>query len=521
VYKRQEIKRIITWTSPAKTFAKIRDKLKIYNLPALLIFVGILAVLAGIPWIVAGCSGVNGRTTATSITNFSESTTQTDNGGDQSDAQRERARVSTTQAGNGDGAGSKTDGKSTPNKMAANIPKGVHGQYVLLAWNDLGMHCYNNDFKDIAILPPYNNLLAQVIMQGGDEPKIITKGVTITYSFPENTYSAGKKGMPDKTNFWNYAQKLFGLSKPLPVNVGLKGNSLSGTMKQVGDHYMAEGIPLTEYRDIDAKSRVRYPYQKAVIEARQTGTGKLLARTIAVAPVSTEMHCDRCHSDKGSATKQGKIKPTGSANTNILALHDKLNSDKYADLGYKGTLMSNRPVLCASCHGSNALGIKGKGNLPSMSGAIHKKHSNVKGISNDQNGCYNCHPGTQTKCLRGVHYKKEKMNCVSCHGTLKKVSTNPNPWLNEPRCDNANCHHNKTVPQTQLLYRNSKAHGGIYCEGCHDSTHAIAPSIEANDAIKFIDLQGKNGTLSKCTVCHTKQPNEKFSHKEDENGDKD
>ena len=37
------------------------------------------------------------------------------------------------------------------------------GGYVVLAWNDLGMHCYNRNFQDLGVLPPFNNLWAQVI----------------------------------------------------------------------------------------------------------------------------------------------------------------------------------------------------------------------------------------------------------------------------------------------------------------------------------------------------------------------
>ena len=61
-------------------------------------------------------------------------------------------------------------------------------QYVVLAWNDLGMHCYNRDFQDLAVLPPYNTLWAQVI-QVGDPPTIVTSGITVSYAFPDNTYS--------------------------------------------------------------------------------------------------------------------------------------------------------------------------------------------------------------------------------------------------------------------------------------------------------------------------------------------
>ena len=62
-------------------------------------------------------------------------------------------------------------------------------KYVIVAWNNLGMHCYDRDFSVFAILPPFNTLFAQVI-KVGDPPQIITDGITVNYGFPENTYSA-------------------------------------------------------------------------------------------------------------------------------------------------------------------------------------------------------------------------------------------------------------------------------------------------------------------------------------------
>jgi hypothetical protein len=38
--------------------------------------------------------------------------------------------------------------------------------YRILAWKYLGMHCYNQDFADLAVLPPYNTLWAQVVLAG-------------------------------------------------------------------------------------------------------------------------------------------------------------------------------------------------------------------------------------------------------------------------------------------------------------------------------------------------------------------
>jgi hypothetical protein len=164
--------------------------------------------------------------------------------------------------------------------------------------------------------------------------------------------------------------------------------------------------------------------------------------------------------------------------------------------------MNARPVLCASCHASNALGTFGSADVPNLSNAMHDQHTGV--VPDTMAGCYNCHPGPQTLCLRDVMSQKFGMTCIGCHGSMQHVAQNANPWLSEPRCDG--CHTTGQYQQNQALYRHSTEHGGLYCEACHDSTHAIAPSREPNDAIKFVALQGHDGPLDSCTVCHLTTP---------------
>ncbi len=368
------------------------------------------------------------------------------------------------------------------------------GSVAVIAWNDLGMHCYNRDFNDLAVLPPANTLWAQVV-KNGNPPQVITTGVTLEYFFADNTDSVSK------SNFWNInpyngkqnAQSLFGLSSPLPANMGLAGKGLAGTLDAKADHFEAMWIPLTEYSD--SNPAVRDPYQLATIVVRDANTQAELARTTVVAPVSTEMHCDTCHANNGQGN-EGISSST--VEQNILKKHDD----------EEGThLMNQRPVLCASCHSSNAIGAPGKPGVPSLSKAMHAQHSGK--VPNTIDGCYNCHPGPQTKCLRDVMSQLPAPNtqtCVTCHGTMQQVSQNPTPWLKEPRCDT--CHNNGNYNQNQALYRMSSGHGGLYCEACHDSTHAIAPSTLPNkDGLKFFQLQGHNGPLDTCTVCHATMPN--------------
>jgi len=365
-------------------------------------------------------------------------------------------------------------------------------QYVLVAWNDLGMHCYNRDFSSLAVLPPYNNLWAQVIRRG-DPPQIVSDNIQVTYLFPDNTYSV------EKSNFWDYAQDLFNLGTPLTPNIGLTGVGMAGEMafNPTNNAFIVEGIPLTEFRDSDPSTP--YPYQLAEIAAKNATTGTALASLTVVAPVSTEMTCNDCHSDNGRGNEGIS---TGDVEINILTKHDDENSEDYPVGGeYGNSLVGNQPVLCADCHSSNALGLPGAPGLPSLSNAMHTKHAE---IDPPQPNCYQCHPGPTTQCLRDVMSTQYGMTCEDCHGALDVVAQNPDPWLQEPRCDG--CHTGAGYEQNNALYRHSTGHGGVYCEACHDSTHAIAPSNQGNDGIKFTQLQNAAGPLTKCTVCHLTDP---------------
>jgi hypothetical protein len=395
--------------------------------------------------------------------------------------------------------------------LPSSPPPKTAGGYVILGWNNLGMHCYDEDFSDFAVLPPYNTLRAQVL-RIGDPPELVTEGIIVRYEFPDNTFSVSHPGLPDKTNFWDYAQTLFGLAEPLPPNIGLAGKGLSGTMDwdpQTG-YFVAEGIPLTEYRDQDAANRHPYPYQLARITVTKASglraRPRVLAELTVVAPTSTEISCVNCHCDDCDATTAYPIVPTGNVKTNILTLHDYLNQGLYDP-----PLIDQRPVLCASCHASAALGTPGVPGVKNLSNAMHFHHQDLPDITPDTNGCYNCHPGPETECLRDTMSQNFSLNCTDCHGTMDVVAQNSAPWLQEPQCSNDGCHGAGYAPD-QPLYQYSRGHGGIYCSGCHDSPHAYAPSREPNDGIKFQELQGEPGVLRECTVCHATKPDQRFHH---------
>jgi hypothetical protein len=56
----------------------------------------------------------------------------------------------------------------------------------------------------------------------------------------------------------------------------------------------------------------------------------------------------------------------------------------------------------------------------------------------------------------------------------------------------------------QVLFRLSKGHGGVFCEGCHGSTHAEWPNAiaNANDNLAANQIQGHTGKIVECVACH-------------------
>jgi len=357
-----------------------------------------------------------------------------------------------------------------------------NGEYIIIGWNDLGMHCYDGDYSVLSILPPYNTIWAQVIKRG-DPPQVITQGVRVEFSFPGNTESVSK------TNFWDYDEKLFGVD--LPPNVGLTGVGLAGEMDVATNagYFVVEGVPLTEFSD--STPTTPDPYQLAYLVAKDETTNHVLAETTIVAPVSSEMRCDTCHNEKDP----------NNFRRDILLVHDEEHDTELTSQADGGN-----PVLCANCHADPALGLPGDPGNPALSLAIHDAHAE------ETQDCYACHPGNQTQCLRDVMSQPPTNYwCDDCHGDMKAVGhENRTPWMDEPRCET--CHDPQYAENPSELYRFSVGHGGLYCESCHNSTHAILPSREALDNLQSTALQGFEGTISECTVCHLTTPDSDGPH---------
>jgi hypothetical protein len=402
--------------------------------------------------------------------------------------------------------------------------------YVLLAWNDLGMHCISDSDPWFILLPPANTLEAQVIKRG-EKPEVVNEGIELRYHVQK-----GFENSADHVEFWDYAESYFGVK--LEKNVGLAGNGLSGKFKWDEDRngYIAEMIPVTPYKDDGSFN----PYPQFYIEAVEKETGKVLMKTKAVAPVSTEMGCRNCH---GGGWRVNNVSGVADETAiNIIKTHDRINGTNLYESAAQG-----KPILCQSCHADPALGAPGKPGHNNFSTAMHGWHANYMYVEGGKS-CVMCHPASSegnTRCNRGVHPQKG-LNCTNCHGTLSDHATgllnaqitNPSskrlvknlettipevkariPWVQEPDC--LGCHRTFHQPEEKAssvgkwneafsqLYRIRTDNAGVRCIACHNSAHSEYPARNAfgknwdnTQPMQYMGTQLPIGSEYNCEVCH-------------------
>lgn len=287
------------------------------------------------------------------------------------------------------------DYPAPPTGLPAGLPPTKAGDtHVVLAWNDLGMHCYQADFSRFQILPPYNVFWAQVVARG-EKPAIVTEGIQVDYG----TLNVAQ---PERhTNFWKYAA---GYGWKLRPGVGLKGHRTSGTMEAAADHFVAEGVPVVDFTDAGGWD----PFPMFTVSVKD-GRGQTVAETLNVAPASTEMACDLCHT---ADTMQGTMAA-------ILKAHD---ANEKTDLLSQAE--SGKPVMCSVCHADPAMGAtENKDCERTLSAAMHGFHATklaAAEVELPKNQCHACHPGPKTNCLRDV-MSQSGITCTNCHGGMEDL----------------------------------------------------------------------------------------------------
>ncbi len=395
----------------------------------------------------------------------------------------------------------------------------------ILGWNNLGMHCMDSDYSVFTILPPYNTIEAQVIVGG----KLITNGAGywVTYEAVADSSNSINTTAVGKGNFYEYTPYLYGA---VPPDKGLAGWSMPGpgNVRQTNvfetlnqpvpgvftpvNWFRAEGIPITPYDDAGRKNP--YPLMRMIA---WSGSQRIATNDV-VLPVSDEMDCRVCHASgteedaKPSAGWVWDGLPERDYRLNILRLHDErefalhgttyaaaLATNHYNPAGlYRRVTADGKPVLCALCHASEALGTSGFPGVQPLTASVHSFHANVMdpvlnttlNSAANRSACYRCHPGSATRCLRGAMGSaiaadgSMEMQCQSCHGNMRAVGT-PYParvgWLMEPNCQA--CHTGNAMTNSGQIRFTSSFNSNGTVRAAADPTFATTPNIPADESV--------------------------------------
>src|SRR5664279_3251618 len=94
----------------------------------------------------------------------------------------------------------------------------------ILGWNNLGMHCMDSDYSVFTVLPPYNTIEAQLIVNG----LLVTNGAGYTIPYqavadPAGSFNSTAMG---KGNYYDFVTALYGPT--LAPECSLAGWSMPG-----------------------------------------------------------------------------------------------------------------------------------------------------------------------------------------------------------------------------------------------------------------------------------------------------
>ncbi len=420
-------------------------------------------------------------------------------------------------------------------------------QYILLAWSTLGMHLLSDCDARWSLAPPGATICAQLIKRG-ETPEIVTGAVNIHYEVEERHLSPSQK-----VSFWKYAGALYGQTPP--ENTGLTGARLRGIMQpdETRMAFVTKELPLVPYPQAGGFN----PYPLVTIEARESGSGRVLARTQVTAPVSTELGCRNCHDGPWRVDRKAGISKMTAED--VLSVHDRINKTQL-----KRDAAQGRPVRCQSCHGDSFRNEQGRPGVLNLSAAIHGFHA-LYLSGRGAEACHACHPSDPngaTRMLRGIHNEID-LSCTNCHGSLevhalgllkadsqaKKNSARklitlirarqreaiekevpPRiAWFGQPDC--LHCHVDFQPPDTDRtdprqrtadqggLYRMRSDDAGILCAACHGAPHALYPARNPYGAQRDVIAPRQYqqspypmGGNKNCKVCHTIDMEEEIHH---------
>jgi len=173
--------------------------------------------------------------------------------------------------------------------------------------------------------------------------------------------------------------------------------------------------------------------------------------------------------------------------------------------------MFNAGILCQDCHGNmeqvgNDFSQDKPGGPFIVAADFYTNPATPRVPWANEPGCGSCHTGDAMDNLAG------QADVIPESGT-SPIRLIQAYRVNDPKATPI-VPSNKRFAETVVasgtaagnpkLYRVSSGHGGLFCQACHGSTHAVWPNANpnANDNVAADQLQQHAGSVAECDTCH-------------------
>ena len=177
----------------------------------------------------------------------------------------------------------------------------------------------------------------------------------------------------------------------------------------------------------------------------------------------------------------------------------------------RGTMAAEAGSVCQDCHGQmSQVGAdfsKAKPGGAFVLGSDYYTNPKTPRVPwANEPTCGSCHTGDALSNLTSKAGTIVAADQIRLLQAYLKTDSNAKPILPtnlrfaEPRVASGPAKGNP-----QLFRFSVDSHGGVFCEGCHGSTHAEWPTRDAagNDNVAAAQLQGHAGKVMECSTCHT------------------
>ena len=177
----------------------------------------------------------------------------------------------------------------------------------------------------------------------------------------------------------------------------------------------------------------------------------------------------------------------------------------------RGAMYDKAGSVCQDCHGQMAqVGDDFSRNVPRgpfiVAGDYYKNAATPRVPWANEPGCGSCHTGDAVSNLTttpGVIKAPDNIRLLQAYLSADPKATPivpTNTRFAEPHVTTG-----AAAGNPQLFRFSVDQHGGVFCEGCHGSTHAEWPvrNANANDNVAANQLQGHAGKIMECNTCHT------------------